>query len=148
VEADFAEVRARDRNYTTVTLRILPRAITDRSCITLTGMKAGAKARLGERLNPLGTWRDREVRGRVAGRNSRRRNPRCRRRMRTGGRDGRRSAIERAAADGDHAQGREDHGGADDAQVRMDIDAVRGRATLDLKDGTKQGYTRDFVVEA
>jgi hypothetical protein len=33
-------------------------------------------------------------------------------------------------------------------QFRMDIDRVKGRVQLDLNDGTKQGYTRDFVVEA
>jgi hypothetical protein len=33
-------------------------------------------------------------------------------------------------------------------QLRIDINEVRGRAQLDLNDGTKQGYTRDFEVEA
>jgi hypothetical protein len=33
-------------------------------------------------------------------------------------------------------------------QFRIDIDEVRGRAQLDLNNGTEQGYALDFKVEA
>ncbi|MGB8931283.1 MAG: hypothetical protein WCC48_08555 [Anaeromyxobacteraceae bacterium] len=128
VEADFKDVDFRYENHTAVTLKVKPRAITDRSQIRLTGLCGIAKARKAELINPFSTVRDLQEG------------------MQGGGdvvleleklpptaitrKDGRITEVRTTL------------------QFRMDIDELKGRAQLDLNDGTKQGYARDFVVEA
>jgi hypothetical protein len=128
VDADFKDVDFRFDNFTTVTLRIKPRAITDRSCITLTGVRGNAEARFGEMINPFSTTKDLRV-----------------------GMQGWGDAVIRLNELPLTAISRKD-GRITEVRVplhfRIDIDEVVGRAKLDLNNGTKQGYALDFKVEA
>jgi hypothetical protein len=128
VEADFKDVDFKYENHTAVTLRVKPRAITERSCIRLTGMRGIAKARTAELLNPFSTVRDLQEGMEGAGEAVLRLNelpPTAITRK-----DGRITEVRTTL------------------QFRMDIDRVKGRVQLELNNGTKQGYTRDFAVEA
>ena len=111
-----------------VILRIEPRAITDRSCLRLTGLQGYAEARLLEMVNPFSTSRDVQV-----------------------GMQGWGDAVLRLNELPPTAITRKD-GRITEVRTtlhfRMDIDRVKGRAQLELNNGTKQGYARDFVVEA
>jgi hypothetical protein len=125
VGADFEDIDMKLENSTRVELEIKPRAITDRSVITLRGVQGYSECRALELFGTSRDWRvgqsgwgDKELRVWEL-------DPKDITRK-----DGRITAIRVALC------------------FRMDTDEVRGRATLELRNGTLQGFSRTFTVKA